>query len=488
MMKEAMPKVRRTKKSDEQIGLLVVGMHRSGTSAVTKTISLLGADLPRNLMPAHTEFNAAGYWESQDVVGFNDHLLMAAGSGWDDVLSIELAKLAPDILEKYQLDAKKILDRDFKGCGCFVLKDPRVGRLLRFWIPVVEAHAASPRVIIPVRHPLEVAASLQRREGFSEDKSIYLWLRHMVDAIRDSRNVPRAILLFDELMQDWRSTIDRLGTDINVVWPKKLNDVAPMVEQFLDPGLRHHTYNRARSMSESVVNHLAAELYVALCERARDIEGIVDSINDRLIPMERMFAPIQQDSYRKMGLMHKEQARLANELANSIEEFETKCHHVEQLEQLVETERGQYQHLDEEFKAKVQHNALLTEEVTGLKQHVAQVQTRLESVESEFSKLVQEFETKCHHVEQLEQLVETERGQYQHLDEEFKAKVQHNALLTEEVSRLTTENAGLTTKLENAQNQMEKALDQRNSLESALLAVTEKMRLTVQKRSQGQHR
>ena len=164
MKKKMPPKQHAAKKASSRIGLLVVGMHRSGTSAVARTINLLGAELPSHLMPAHAEFNAAGYWESQEVADLNDQILVAAGSCWDDVLPVDPDKLAPEALHEFKRRAEEILSQDFKKCRWFVLKDPRIGRLLRLWIPAVEAHGAQPKVVIPIRHPLEVAASLHRRE------------------------------------------------------------------------------------------------------------------------------------------------------------------------------------------------------------------------------------------------------------------------------------------------------------------------------------
>src|SRR5438046_10404908 len=65
---------------------VVVGMHRSGTSAMTRTLSLLGAALPEHLMPA-ADSNPAGHWEPQSVTNLNDEILQALDSEWDDVFA-----------------------------------------------------------------------------------------------------------------------------------------------------------------------------------------------------------------------------------------------------------------------------------------------------------------------------------------------------------------------------------------------------------------
>jgi len=69
--------------STQRRAVVVLGMHRSGTSALTRMISLLGADLPHNLMPPHFS-NEAGFFESNDLMIVHEQLLSSAGSNWQD--------------------------------------------------------------------------------------------------------------------------------------------------------------------------------------------------------------------------------------------------------------------------------------------------------------------------------------------------------------------------------------------------------------------
>jgi hypothetical protein len=82
-------------------------MHRSGTSATTRTISLLGADIARDLMPSMDENNTKGFWESIAVANIHDSLLCRLGSGWDDPMPLrdrwldtEQARQAKDALAR----------------------------------------------------------------------------------------------------------------------------------------------------------------------------------------------------------------------------------------------------------------------------------------------------------------------------------------------------------------------------------------------------
>ena len=95
-----------------RIAILVLGMHRSGTSALTRMISLLGADLPANLMPAREQNNETGFWESEDVRRINDILLTSMGSAWDDWRDIDLSRVPAEALSRFRNDAGHILARE----------------------------------------------------------------------------------------------------------------------------------------------------------------------------------------------------------------------------------------------------------------------------------------------------------------------------------------------------------------------------------------
>ena len=398
------------------MGLLVVGMHRSGTSAATKIISLLGAELPGNLMPPHVEFNASGFWESLDIVAINDELLTAAGSSWDDVLPIDPVTLPRGALTRFRSGAKKILQRDFSSSNWLALKDPRIGRLLRPWLGVVRACGAHPLVVIPIRHPWEVAASLHRREGFSPEKSIYLWLRHMVDVIRDSRDDARAIVIYDELMQDWCTAVERLGRDLGVVWPINPQTVAPLIEQFLDKKLRHHALADAHCTSGGLIAGLATELYASLCNRISGLNALAESIHLQLVPMETVFAPLQRDAIRRFSLSVAERDGLAKAMSRAHQEIEDKVVHIgvlnqelEELraqqvqaasqlskyEQTLASERQSHSELSAAFEDKVGQNLALSRELDILTNNYTEIQLGLSRAEANYSKLDTEFVAKC---------------------------------------------------------------------------------------------
>src|SRR5580700_2050913 len=69
--------------SPKRQAILVLGMHRSGTSAVGGVISALGVAGPKTLMRPN-RYNSRGHVESTPLTAAHDELLASAGSRWDD--------------------------------------------------------------------------------------------------------------------------------------------------------------------------------------------------------------------------------------------------------------------------------------------------------------------------------------------------------------------------------------------------------------------
>jgi len=65
--------------------IIVLGMHRSGTSALTRTLNLLGCDISSQLRPPWPDNNETGFWEPLDISEMHEEMLRSVGSSWDDV-------------------------------------------------------------------------------------------------------------------------------------------------------------------------------------------------------------------------------------------------------------------------------------------------------------------------------------------------------------------------------------------------------------------
>ncbi|MFO1098525.1 MAG: hypothetical protein U1E81_09775 [Xanthobacteraceae bacterium] len=229
----------RAAKNAQKIAILVVGMHRSGTSAIARTLNLLGCDLPKTLVPPGVG-NTLGHWESAAIMALNDEILVSAGSTWDDFEPFNPAWYSSPLKEAYSARAGDTLASEFGFSRLFILKDPRICRLLPFWIEALEAFCAKPLLVIPVRNPSDVAASLEKRDGMEPSVGQLLWLRHMLDAEFNSRGFSRAFIRYDELLVRWHAVTRQLGDDWGITWPRQSTAVKSAIDNFLAETHRHH--------------------------------------------------------------------------------------------------------------------------------------------------------------------------------------------------------------------------------------------------------
>jgi len=213
--------------------LLVLGMHRSGTSALTRVLSLHGLVLPNLLMKVHPE-NPKGFWEAPEIARFNDRLLKRLGTGWDSPTPPDVESLTGPEREALELEALALLEKLLPDGGDFVLKDPRLCRLLGLWLPALTRFGAAPVGILAVRHPLEVAASLAARDDMARPLALRLWLSHLLAAEEATRGLPRQVVHYDDLVRNWRRATRQMRLALGLPAP----DVAA-IEAFLEAPLRH---------------------------------------------------------------------------------------------------------------------------------------------------------------------------------------------------------------------------------------------------------
>lgn len=223
----------------DRTAYLVLGMHRSGTSAVTQLLALAGAELPENVMPGD-EFNAKGYFEPWKIAMFNDRRLRAGGGSWDDVFRFPYAPLGPRDERAWLNEATALFAEEFGAARYPLMKDPRVTVLLPFWRTVLDELEIGARCVIPVRHPLAVAGSLSKRNGFPVEKSILLWSAYMLAAEAYTRDLPRAFVSYDGLLADWRGEVARIETAHGTPLPGLTAKAAAAIDGFLTPDLRHN--------------------------------------------------------------------------------------------------------------------------------------------------------------------------------------------------------------------------------------------------------
>ena len=234
----------------QKVAILIAGMHRSGTSALTRTLSLLGCDLPKTLLPAARD-NETGFWESQVILRLNDEILTSVGSAWHDYKPLNRDWYDSPASRRFRDQARAALEGEYGDSQLFVLKDPRICRLLPLWIKALESFGATPTAILPIRSPVEVAASLHARNGIDPSFGRLLWLRYSLDAEALSRGLRRAFLRYDDLLTDKQAVAQSLSQTLGVSWPRWSVAAEMDIESYVSPEKRHHVEKDSTAFTNS---------------------------------------------------------------------------------------------------------------------------------------------------------------------------------------------------------------------------------------------
>lgn len=238
--------------------IIVLGMHRAGTSAITRLINLMGASLgpEAQLLPA-TPDNPKGYWERIDVLQLHEWVLEQLNADWHLVASVDPHTIDPELREGFTRRARAILT-DMDSHQPWVMKDPRLCLLLPLWLPLLTA----PVCVHIVRHPLATARSLEKRDGFPLHFGMTLWEQYMAGALLASAGLPRFAVSYEQLMAQPVATVralyDRLGE--RQVRGLRL-PAEPEIRGFLDSDLQHH---HARAEADAWLTDQQRQLWTAL--------------------------------------------------------------------------------------------------------------------------------------------------------------------------------------------------------------------------------
>jgi hypothetical protein len=249
--------------------VLVLGMHRSGTSSVAGALMALGGSAPLHLMPPQ-EDNERGFWESAVLTALNDEILAAGGSAWPDWRAFDPERIDPAAAGDLHARAISALANEFGDAGLPIVKDPRMCRLMRLWAPVFEEAEWSVRALLPLRSPLEVVFSLNHRDGVSLSYGCLMWLRHVLDAEAETRGMARAVLDWQSFLDDRRGALTRVAEQLRLTWPRWGETALAEIDEFVSADLRHHSAGGDDLRAHPAICDLARETYAAMIELVED--------------------------------------------------------------------------------------------------------------------------------------------------------------------------------------------------------------------------
>lgn len=285
-------------------------MHRSGTSAVARIVNLAGAAISERLMAPQAD-NPKGFWESLPITQLHDQALAGLGLAWDSIERVPDDWFRSAAAATLRAALAQQLRADFPDGRSFVMKDPRVCRFVPAWLQVLAELHYTVVAIMPFRNPLEVAQSLERRNGFPIAKSLLLWLRHVLDAEAGTRQLPHAFIDYAALLADWRRELSGVNRQLGFDYFSATESFEQQLGRYLSVDDRHHVAS-VDALREADRLGWATEAFAALSQLRsssgdadrQDPVAILDRIRGALDEAETVVEPFLS-AYRSQVLLAK---------------------------------------------------------------------------------------------------------------------------------------------------------------------------------------
>lgn len=240
--------------------VVVLGMHRSGTSAIAKALSIMGVNLGVNLLPPK-EDNKKGFWEDFNIVDFNTNLMQQQFQDWDTFGPIE-----QDFSDECYEKVIKYVEKEFGDSTVWGFKDPRTSRLIPFWNSIFKKINSDVVYCVVVRNPLSVIKSLEKRDGFSAHQASLLWYQYNMDIIAGLTDVPFTVIDYDSLFIEPENNLIRLANGIGQVDSLSDTAIEEYCQEFLSGGLRNSKFTLDSLNSNGSTPDKIAQLYLDLLD------------------------------------------------------------------------------------------------------------------------------------------------------------------------------------------------------------------------------
>jgi len=276
--------------------VVVLGMHRSGTSALAKALELFGVDLGQNLT-APNEFNPKGYFEDNELVEINDRIFAKASNHWASIQFLEPANLLGPRFQKEQNDAREFLKGKLAQGNPIGLKDPRLCKTLPLWQKIFVELEVRVGYLIAFRNPFEVAASLQGRDNFTIDYGLMLWGSYETNALRHTAGKSRLFVGFHQLLENSERELTRISEFLETTWNPHAQSALEYEKKFLDSGLRHHQGNKKNDIESVALQALAVALDKA-CQKSdkQSLEDVENTGREALLGMMQISDLIEKNN------------------------------------------------------------------------------------------------------------------------------------------------------------------------------------------------
>ncbi len=227
--------------------ILVMGMHRSGTSMVTRLINLMGAYFGSEAIATKpNDENPKGFWERRDIRKLNDELLFAQDCDWNRVLHYQPEVVDADTQERFIEKATKLL-QELDAHDSWVAKEPRLCVTLPLWLPLLR----TPVAVIVLRDPLEIASSLKQRNGIPLTAGVALAHYYYRNVILSTHHLDKILVQHRHLISDPVGAVRQLAIRLKELGASTLQAPSDsQVLEFVDARLHRNQVHAAESKAQ----------------------------------------------------------------------------------------------------------------------------------------------------------------------------------------------------------------------------------------------
>jgi hypothetical protein len=362
--------------------IFVLGMHRSGTSAVTRLLNILGADLGGNLLMGHTDINKKGFWENREFIDIHDNILKDFDSAWFDFRSLPKEWWLENEAQSYCSKIIEVIEKDYNDLDLIAVKDPRLCRLLPLWLECLKKIALNIMCVLALRNPREVVSSLIKRDGIDRGTAICLWLAYVLESEFYSRGLTRTVVNYDVILKDWRTEVIRMSDDLSMKWPIPLNQIESSIAEELDPKLRHHHTTDQNYENSDKLMLKALEVYNKInSNKLEDIREYLDKVRSEFYEWKLPPAFLADTLHRTNQLLvikTKQHMRLGENHHRTLKIInERDRQHSEKDQQITE--------LDRQLAEKDQHITKRDQQLAEKDQHITERDRQLDRIQSHWT-------------------------------------------------------------------------------------------------------
>ncbi len=433
--------------------VVVLGMHRSGTSLCAHILSAMGIDMADDI--GATRGNDKGHWERWEIVEFHDRVLELFNRGYFGPFHdfpLPVAWWADPRVRQIKGEIVAFLKQRM-GEGDFGFKDPRAVRLMPLWHQIFNDLNLVPKIVLCLRNPAQVARSLNAREGIDIDIGEYRWLVHMADFFRYSGSFDVCTIEYEEWFTNPLANFESLRAFLDLQWQQSESDLGLVLSGIVDPALRHDSTDHT-----AATHPLVRSLYELASDAAaaRGPRGQIDIVS-QFVDFQRLQEPFQRAFERTADMAAKfpQLEQEAAALRSAVEERDAEIEAASSRASAAETRIAKILSEDEGLRTRLDEISRERDDTAAARE---ELQSRLIDRETEAAKFPQ-----------LEQEAAALRSAVEERDAEIEAASSRASAAETRIAKILSEDEGLRTRLDEISRERDDTAAAREELQSRLI-------------------